>query len=95
VYTLYIIAIITVNIIIIIIRRGNSGGTLTRPRARQPQTQEIPLLSETSRPALGPTRAPIQWAAGPLSLRRGGGGGLKRRCSEAENSPPSSRPTGV
>jgi hypothetical protein len=42
------------------------------------------LFTTASRTALGPTRPPIQWVPGALSL------GVKRPVREADNSPPSS-----
>jgi hypothetical protein len=42
------------------------------------------LFSTTFRPALRPTRPPIQWVKGDLSP------GVKRQLHEAEHSPPSS-----
>ena len=40
-------------------RSGNHGSI--------PGKEQIYLFSKESRPALGPTRPPIQWAPGPLS----------------------------
>jgi hypothetical protein len=48
------------------------------------QGQEISFSAVTSRPALGPTQAPIQWVQGALSP------GVNRRESEADHSPSSS-----
>jgi hypothetical protein len=42
------------------------------------------LFTPASRPALGPTQPPIQWAPGALSL------GVKWPGREADHSPPSS-----
>jgi hypothetical protein len=42
------------------------------------------LFTTASRPALGPTQTPIQWAPGALSL------GIKQLGPEADHSPPSS-----
>jgi hypothetical protein len=42
------------------------------------------LFTTASRPALGPTQPPVQWAPGALSL------GVKRPVREADHSPPSS-----
>jgi hypothetical protein len=47
------------------------------------QELEIFPFSTASRPALGPTRPPIQWALGVISQ------GLKRLGLEANHSPPS------
>jgi hypothetical protein len=45
---------------------------------------EIFLLTTASRLVLGPTKPPIQWVSGALSL------GVKRPVPEADHSPPSS-----
>jgi hypothetical protein len=45
-------------------------------------TKEISLSSMSSRPILGPTQPPIQWALGALSP------GVKRPGREADHSPP-------
>jgi hypothetical protein len=57
---------------------GSDGGV------RLPVEQEIFLYSTASRPALGSTHPPIQWAPGALSW------GVKRPGREAYNSLPSS-----
>jgi len=64
-------------------------GVATRPRAgwagvRLPTTVKTFLLSETSRPHLGPTQPPIECVPGFLSP------GVKRSGREAVHSPPSS-----
>jgi hypothetical protein len=52
-------------------------------RGSIPPGQEI-FLFTVSRPALGPTHPPVQYAPGALSL------GVKRPWREADHSPPSS-----
>jgi hypothetical protein len=42
------------------------------------------LFSTSSRPGLGPTQRPIQWAQGPISP------GVKRQGFEVDHSPPTS-----
>jgi hypothetical protein len=69
--------------------RDSSLSIMTRLRGGRPgfnswQGQEIRLFSIASRPALGPTQTPIQWAPGVLSL------GVKPPGREADHSSPSS-----
>jgi hypothetical protein len=57
-----------------------------RPRGRSSSTDKRKNFhfSMSSRPALGPTQPPIQWAPGALSP------GVKRPGREADRSPPTS-----
>jgi hypothetical protein len=48
------------------------------------QGLELFLFTTVSRPVLGPTKPPIQWVTGALSL------GIKQPVREADHSPPSS-----
>jgi hypothetical protein len=69
--------------------RDSSGGLATRLRGGRPgfdfrQGQGIFLFTIGSRPNLGPTKPPIQWAPEVLSP------GKNRRGREADRSPPSS-----
>jgi hypothetical protein len=53
-------------------------------RTSSPGKGNIPLLSMSSTPVLGPTQPPVQWVPETLSL------GVKRPMREADYSPPSS-----
>jgi hypothetical protein len=62
-----------------LLSRCSDGLRAGRPRPESRLGQESALYSTSSRPALGPTQAPIQWVSG-----------VKLPEREADHSPPSS-----